>query len=123
MGLAYEAVEYGSGVVTANDPIGFGNEHYDTTPSPLSGGASTRTNPSFLDTATSATNAVEYLNNASTSVNTYQNSKTKILAGSEGLTATVSAVQQGVSGLQGITFPVSTSTAGITKATSINLGI
>jgi prophage DNA circulation protein len=89
----------------------------------LSGGASTRTNPSFLDTATSTTNAVEYLNNASTSVNTYQNSKTKINSGVEGISAAISSVQQGVSGLQGITFPVPTSTAGITKATSINLGI
>ena len=123
MGLAYEAVEYGSGLVTANDPIGFGTEHYDTTPSPLKGGTTSRTNPSFLDAATSTTNAVEYLNNASTSVNTYQNSKTKLNAGSGGVSAGVSAVQQGVSGLQGITFPVSTSTAGITNATSINLGI
>jgi hypothetical protein len=123
MGLAYEAVEYGSGVVSANDPIGFGNEHYDTTPSPLRGGGTSRTNPSFLDAATSTSNAAEYLNNASTSVNTYQNSKTKINAGSEGLSATVSAVQQGVSGLQGIAFPVAKSTTGITNATSINLGI
>jgi len=123
MGLAYEAVEYGSGVVSENDPIGFGVEHYDTVPSPLTGQASTRTTPSFLDTATSRTNAAEYLNNSSTSVNTYQNSKTKLNSGVEGISATISSVQQGVSGLQGITFPVATSTAGITKATSINLGI
>jgi hypothetical protein len=44
MTLAYEAVNYGSGSVSPNNPPGFGVDHYDTTPSPLSlGGGGTAT--------------------------------------------------------------------------------
>lgn len=46
MTLEYEAVRYSSGTVSYNNPKGFANLHYDTTPSPISvagGGVATLT--------------------------------------------------------------------------------
>jgi hypothetical protein len=120
MTLGYEAVEYNVGQVNSQDVIGFGNEHYDQTPSPLSGSAPTTVNPSFNDSADLANKAPEFYSNAYTSVNTYQNTQQKNLAGTSGLT-TVSTAQQGVSGLAGISFPVAR-TSTVTPATAIKLG-
>lgn len=120
MTLSYEAVEYSVGQVTANDPIGFGNEHYDVTPSPLRG--ETPTDPtSFLENANLQAKAGEFYNNSVTVVNTYQNTQPRNIAGSTGLSS-VTTAQQGVSGLAGVAFPVSASTANVTVAKQVSLG-
>lgn len=78
MTLAFEAVEYGSGTVTAGDPEGFGQQNYDQTPSPLSGLNSTSnvgnisTTPSLLNANLTSDNKSNFLNNAIQTVKNYQ---------------------------------------------------
>jgi hypothetical protein len=120
MTLGYEAVEYNVGTVDSQSVIGFGSEHYDQTPSPLSGGSSTTASPSFNDNSNLSTNAAEFYSNSYTTVNTYQNTQQKNIAGTTGLT-TVNTSQQGVSGVAGVAFPV-TRNANVTPATTIKLG-
>lgn len=68
----YEAVSYGSGIVTPGDPEGFGMDHYDQTPSPLTGTASPGPAPltpvAKLSTAKNATGALNQINSATTSL-------------------------------------------------------
>ena len=105
--FAYEAVAYGSGMVEAGDPEGFALEHYDFTPSPLqsTGGLDTAS-PSFANTNVT-NNAQQYVANLTETINTYQNTQ-KLSAGTaSGLLSNIGATaSQGVSGLQGISFPV-----------------
>jgi hypothetical protein len=94
MTLAFEAVDYGSGVVTAGDPEGFGTQNYDQTPSPLLGLNSTssildiNTSPSLLDAGTTADNKTDILNNAIQTVKNYQNTNGSVpsVSGTSGLT-------------------------------------
>lgn len=122
MGLAYEAVSYDVGKVTAGDPEGFGVEHYDQTPSPLSSsGTTVNSTPSFTDTI--AKNAVSYVDNSVTSINTYQNTQLLDASGTPGLLNNIiGTATQGVSGVQGIAFPVSSGNTNIIPAKQINLG-
>lgn len=110
MTLQYEAVSYETGDVTQGDPEGFGLEHYDQTPSPLQGaGGITSESPSFVGGPTR--NAAEYINNAITTINSYQNTQELPNAGTPGLlTNIIRTSTQGVSGLQGIAFPGTPST-------------
>ncbi len=119
MTLGYEAVEYNVGTVDPQSVIGFGQEHYDQTPSPLTGVAPTTVSPSFNDNKNLANNAAAFYANSYTSINTYQNTQSKNIAGSTGLT-TVSTSQQGVSGVAGVAFPTASST-NTTPAKSIKL--
>jgi len=76
MTLQCESIAYGSGVVTEGDPEGFGFiDHYDITPSPLSGTNPdpTVTDPSFVKSFDTTGLSVSAINNAVASVNTYQN--------------------------------------------------
>ena len=95
MTLAYEAVNYGSGSVSPNNPPGFGVDHYDTTPSPLSlGGGGTATvfgsggvlagvSDVFGRVASGQAfnSPLDFISTAITAVNTYQNSKNLTKAG------------------------------------------
>ena len=105
--FAYEAVAYGSGMVEAGDPEGFALEHYDFTPSPLqsSGGLDTAS-PSFADTNVT-TNAQQFVANLTETINTYQNTQKLANGAGSGLLSNIGGTSaQGVSGLQGISFPV-----------------
>jgi hypothetical protein len=76
MTIQCESVAYGSGVVTEGDPEGFGFiDHYDITPSPLTGTNPdpTVSDPSFVKSFDTTGIAVSALNNAVATVNTYQN--------------------------------------------------
>lgn len=104
MTIAYEAVSYDAGSVTANTPIGFGREHYDTSPSPLKGQPITTSSPSFALANTG--NAGSFLNNVATSINSYQNTSSLPISGIPGLSGgIVNTSSTGVAGLQGIYFP------------------
>lgn len=121
--IAYEAVAYGSGEVVAGDPEGFGLEHYDVTPSPLSSqGKVDSVSPSFVNNMTNG-KAAEFLNNLTSTINGYQNTQENNGAPQAGALQNINqTASQGVSGLQGISFPVSTSGAGNTVvAKQINL--
>ena len=120
MVLAYEAVSYSLGKVADGEPEGFGVEHYDQTPSPLQGVTGlTSSSPVFTTLNTSN----EAINNIVTSVNTYQNTQTLSTSGTPGLLNNIIQTStQGVSGLQGIAFPVSTADTGTVAATIIKIG-
>lgn len=122
--IAYESVEYNTGIVgdfTSGDWL-VDPAHYDQTPSPLQGirdpGAIV---PSVNATSGVMNNVAEILNNAATTINTYQNTQSLGTAAQTGLlNNTISTAQQGVSGVQGIAFPVSTTNTA-TVASQINI--
>lgn len=104
MRLRYEAVNYGCGVVSENEPEGFGVEHYDTVSSPLMGlPDNSNLTPTFSNQAAIEQNARQFITNMISTVNTYENTKTQ---GNSVLgTNLISILNQGVSGIQGIVFP------------------
>jgi hypothetical protein len=123
--IAYEAVSYGQGQVAVGDPPGFGVEHYDTTPSPLySAGGLTSASPSFAASENVQGNAQEFLNNLTSTINGYQNSQNIGPAGSgPSVSSIAQTVQQGVSGVQGIAFPVINTVSNTITATKVFLGL
>jgi hypothetical protein len=125
MGLSYEAIEYGSGIVDPDVVDGFGREHYDQTPSPLSGQGGQTISPSFGDPNNARISPIEVLNNLTTSINTYQNTQPLPPPGTPGISNIIQSAQQGVSGLQGIAFPLSKASSAVTgfvEALPLNLG-
>lgn len=117
MGIAYEAISYDSGLVSPDSVEGFGSEHYDTTPSPLSkisaptyeSNISSSASPSFVNSNGINNNATEFANNKTLQINTYQNTQLLNKASSgNSIASIISGVTQGVSGLQGIQFPIPT---------------
>ena len=124
MSISYEAVSYGSGKVTAGDPEGFGLEHYDNTPSPLQAGPGLiSTSPTFTDNQNVIGNATQFIKNLTDTINTYQNTQQLSNPGTPGLLANlVQTASQGVSGLQGITFPVAGTVSTTVAATPVKLG-
>jgi len=126
MSISYEAVSYDSGVVEAGNPEGFAVEHYDQTPSPLiSRGTLDTASPSFANNLNVIGNASEFISNLTKQINTYQNTQQLKNTAQSGLISNIkSTSQQGVTGLQGITFPVNTTGNNNTVvATQINLQI
>lgn len=117
MQIAYEAVSYKTGAVEAGTPQGFGLEHYDKTPSPLTGVASTTSSPSF--SSSNQINTADYVNAVSTSINTYQNTKSLAISGIpniiNGINTTTTA------GITNIAFPTFNSNQPGTIANLINL--
>jgi hypothetical protein len=100
--IEYEAVNYSMGQVVPGDPEGFALEHYDQTPSPLSG-QSVPNSPSF---ANAASNAKPYIESVTQQVNTGQNTKGNNSTGLTGIIKNVnSVVKAGVSGVNNIVFP------------------
>jgi hypothetical protein len=123
MGISYEATSYEVGEVTAGNPEGFAMEHYDLSPSPLSGinPDPTVKNSSFVQTFDIEAAAPGILNNSIETINTYQNTKQSVAPViSNG--ASVLNTTQSIGGLQGIAFPQAKPTSGQTVATQINLG-
>lgn len=142
MTLEYEAVKYTAGKVTYNNPKGFANLHYDSTPSPLSvagGGVATLTGEGgvldgleqvFGDIGSgSAFDSVGgFLGTAIKAVNTYKNARglsstqlkyeaINILSNPSNIATAVSTV----GGVVGSVFPKSASTEQTTSATQRNL--
>lgn len=122
MQISYEAVAYGSGIVTEGNPEGFALEHYDKTPSPLvSAGLGDRINPSLTEQGTDISQ--EKVSVLSQQLNTYQNTKDKESPATSGNVSLVQTAPQNNSGLPGFQFPiVSTNRDNPTPATPINLG-
>lgn len=122
MSLLYEAVSYSTGVVNTDNVEGFGLEHYDVTPSPLSGFAgSTNASPTFTSQGVVANNTIENFNNQVSAINGYQNTSNATATGTSGLLALDST--QTVGGLSGYTFPQSSNilNTDTTVATKINI--
>jgi len=125
MTLGYEAVSYSSGVVTAGDPVGFGQEHYDQVPSPLVGiNGPTSINPSFVSSVNVSGNTTSFLNNLVQTVNGYQNTATNLAANSiTGIVSNVTGTAtQGVNGLQGVAFPQVSVPSPTVTGTAVNIG-
>jgi hypothetical protein len=132
MSIAYEAVSYGSGLVTPETVEGFGVEHYDQTPSPLTTAktssfydstANSNLSPSFANTLNNTRSASANANTITKQINTYQNTQSLGNPGTPGLLNNiVKTATQGVGGLQGIVFPVAATTSTVTQAVPINLG-
>lgn len=125
MQLSYEAVSYESGTVEAGNPEGFGVEHYDQTPSPLTQGAAAlpTASPSFSNSSNVTGNAAEFISNLTTSINGYQNTKELPNNAPAGkISNIISTVTQGVSGLQGIAFPLSPGASSTVVASQVKLG-
>jgi hypothetical protein len=119
--LTFEAVSYGQGVVSSDTVEGFGIEHYDQTPSPLTGGGNTGITPNFNNNQLISSNASQFLNNVINTVNGYQNTQTTNTANVANLS---NSTTQGVSGIQGIAFPITNAANAVnTTATVVNLGI
>lgn len=117
MGITYEAVSFKTGKVVVGTPEGFGLEHYDKTPSPLKGGTIETTSPTF--TSSNLSNAESYINNISTTINTYENTQYRPLDGIIGIVG--SSVTSSVSGVAGIVFPTTQNTIGQVTARAVNL--
>ena len=117
----YEAVSYGSGEVTAGDPIGFGLEHYDSTPSPLQSlGGSDRASPSFLNNANLTNNATSFLSNLVATNNAYANNQ--IPNNSAGIGTSTANTNQTTGGIQDTAFPTTNSSNNTTQATNSTVG-
>ena len=130
MTLAYEAVAYGSGVVSIGNPPGFALEHYDRTPSPiaLAGGPSTGGAVSLggaagilagaeavfgaIGSGKAFESSSDFIATAITAVNTYQNAKAlgvdKIKEQANGIVSQgINALSKvGLSGVQNAAFPI-----------------
>jgi hypothetical protein len=118
MKIKYEAVSYSQGSVNAqNDaPEGFGQTHYDFTPSPLSGinPDPSTISPSFVTSLDIETIAPGIINTAIQQINSAQNTKQSSASPNNSLIAPNN--NQSTSGLQGYAFPQNSNNK-TTKAT------
>jgi hypothetical protein len=124
MQLSYEAVSYNVGETTQGDPEGFGLEHYDTTPSPLQvgdAGSITTAQPTFGSSNTTI-NSTTILDNVARTINGYQNTptlpNTKIASI---ITNPNQTSSPSVTGLQGFTFPTTTTTNTVAKPRQLGI--
>lgn len=123
--IAYESVIYNTGNVvdaTASEWL-FDPAHYDQTPSPLQGISDPGTIVASVNSTSGVmNNTSEILNNIATTINGYQNTQSLGAPAQTGLlNNVVASAQQGVSGVQGIAFPLSQSTENVTTATQIKI--
>ena len=99
--IEYEAVSYGAGMITPGNPEGFGLDHYDQTPSPLTKGPSNDLNINNVSNIVlqPVSNIVNQINNA-------QNSMNLPISGTLGvINKTLSTINAGVSGINNVVFP------------------
>jgi hypothetical protein len=143
MTLAYESVYYDNGYVQQNSPPGFGIDHYDTVPSPITlagggsrslfgaGGVLAGVSNVFGNVASGKAfeSPENFLSTAITAVNTYQNSRQLSRTGiNEELVnitnRSLSTISRpGVSGIRNTSFPISdVNSNNVTSATSRRLG-
>jgi len=125
MTLNYEAVHYSTGTISADTPEGFGTEHYDQTPSPLTLPRGVTPLKSSAVTTEPPRGSLEARRTASATVDNYQNRQDLSNAGTPGIVtskAISSTATAGIGGVQGTTFPVAASSNKVVvKATQINI--
>jgi hypothetical protein len=136
MTLNYEAVHFDTGDVSQGSPPGFGVEHYDTMPSPITiSGGGTRTlfgaggvlagaSEIFGDISSGKAfeDPLSFVNTLVTTINTYQNARE---LNSESLAAEITGIATGAlndvtssgSSVRGIDFPTSAPASDSTIAT------
>jgi hypothetical protein len=123
MQLSYEAVSYNVGETTQGDPEGFGLEHYDSTPSPLQVGddGSIITSQPTFGSSNTTINSTTILDNVARTINGYQNTPT---LPNTNITAIITNPNQttapSVTGLQGFTFPTTTTDTTVAKSRQLN---
>lgn len=125
MQIQYEAVSYATGIIADDPPEGFGVEHYDNTPSPVQGQASNiSSSPSFTAGGNVTGNAGSFYSNAATAINSYQNTQElpQSSPNAGAMSNIIKTSSQGVSGVQGVAFPVSTNSNSGTTASIVKLG-
>jgi hypothetical protein len=121
MMIGFEAVSYARGTVTAGDPIGFGMEHYDNSPSPLQPlGANDSLSPNFLNNDNITNNAKNFLTNLIKTNNAYENTQETNPKTTTGITTTTATSTAG--GIQDTAFPTSNSNTNTTTATNSTVG-
>jgi len=122
MTVSYEAVSYDFGNVTQGDPIGFGQEHYDQTLSPLQGQKDpVKVTPSLVNNTNLTNNASSFLSNLVTTNNAYQNTQQTATAVTPGLLTP--SVSPGAGGIQNTIFPAAANAANsVNNAQSLILG-
>jgi hypothetical protein len=125
MTLNYEAIQYFSGTISDDTPEGFGTEHYDQTPSPLTLPPGITTPTTSVMTTDSTAITAQTLNNTVTTINNYQNSQGLSNAGQPGIASSQSIGAIGTvppGGVQGTIFPrVSSTNNNIVAATQVNI--
>lgn len=122
MQLGYEAVYYDSGVVSPDNPPGFGVEHYDRSPSPLqpagAGGAPTNTRTIFDNPTANVpqSNNPSFITNAVQTVENYQNNTRRnnistgaIIGGLALAGVATGVVTEAIGALNNIIFPINDS--------------
>ena len=120
MSLSFEAVTYDMGKVGDSTVEGFGDTHYDQTPSTLQGGnAGISASPSLITEKNSVNNSISALTNIVDTVNSYQN--TQHLNANAGILTKINSNAVSISGLQGTAFPVNNNITSTTTATPVNL--
>lgn len=120
MRIKAEAVTYSVDSVAENLPEGINIEHYDLTPSPLTGinPDPTKISPSFVQSLDIESVAPQFLNNAIQTVNGYQNTPSSTApVGTTSVTAT--STQQTLGGIPGVSFPQAQTKGQVTQATQI----
>jgi hypothetical protein len=113
MTLNYEAVHYSTGEITADTPEGFGTEHYDQTPSPLTLPRGVSPLKSSAVTTDPQLGTAQARRNASSAIDNYQNRQDLANTGTQGIASakTISSTATaGVGGVQGTAFPVAPAT-------------
>lgn len=138
MTVAYEAVHYNTGYVNTavGDPPGFGIDHYDTIPSPLSlAGGGTRsvfgqggvlagieTVAGRIADGTAFDSTANFVTTAIQAINTYNNAKSlnKTSVNNELFKVALNGIntvgRQGLSGIQNTSFPINNSNQQTTVA-------
>lgn len=113
MTLNYEAVHYSTGEISADTPEGFGTEHYDQTPSPLTlpkGVTALKTSAVTTDPQYGSAQARR---NANASIDNYQNRQDLSPSGTTGIASArsiASTATSSVGGVQGTAFPIAPAT-------------
>jgi hypothetical protein len=118
MKIKYEAVSYSVGAVSEDSPEGFGEGHYDHSPSSLKGinPDPSVPNPSFVESLNVKGNAASFLDSVITQINSYQNTQQPINSnGTMGIIDSTSNNNAG--GLSGYNFPQSNDNDNTTQAT------
>ena len=125
MKIAYEAVAYDTGDVSPSTVEGFGQSHYDQTPSPLQNGFGGNLNSvsslaSMTTASSNAANGINSLNTVINQINNFTNTAPGIIAGVSNLAGSAASVAQN-NPLGNVQFAQSTAAA-TTLATPINIG-
>jgi hypothetical protein len=124
MTLNYEAIQYFSGTISGDTPEGFGGEHYDQTPSPLTLPPGITIPTTSVMTTNSTAVTAQTLNNTVSTINNYQNSQGLSNGGQTGIATSQSIGATGTvppGGIQGTLFPRATANNVTVVANQVNI--